>query len=150
MSLMRTKVAFQVALLIALALTRNVSAGGQQPQSNGYGPEIKAYLDFLRDEEEELVYQIRHREISRKDYQRAMSKVAILRQVVLKAYVETGVDNVPELHVVATDEVDQLIENGAALLKDLKPGAVIGETWRYVGAVTRGEPFHVFERLTRM
>jgi hypothetical protein len=147
---MRTRVLLQVALLITLASGQGVRAAGQQFRSNGYGPEIKSYLDFLRGEEEELNFQIRRQEITRKAYQRAKSKVAILRQAVLRIYDETGVDNVPELHVVASDELDQLIEDGAALLKDLKPGAVIGEKWRYVGPVTRGEPFHVFERLTRM
>jgi hypothetical protein len=147
---MRTRVAFKVALLVALASGQGVWSAGRQLQSNGYGPEIRSYLDFLRGEEEELDFQIRRREISRKTYQRARSKVAILRQTVLQIYQETGVDNVPELHVVAPDEIDQLIEDGAVLLKEIKPGAVIGEKWRYVGPVMRGEAFHVFERLTRM
>jgi hypothetical protein len=124
------------------------SSGLQREQ---YGPAIRAYLSFLRHEESELEFQISHREISRKDYDRAMSKLAILRQTVIDIAGRTGEDVVPELHVVTISEVDQLFENGATLLdaiKDsIKPGDMIADRWQYVTREKRGEVFYVFKRL---
>ena len=117
-------------------------------QSNGYGPEVKSFLDLMRHEDDELEFQIRHNEISRREYIRSKSRIAIHRETVLKLVKESGTDYVPELHVAAASELDQLIEDGTSLIKGIKTGDVIKEKWRYLGSVRRGELFHIFERLT--
>jgi hypothetical protein len=61
----------------------------------------------------------------------------------------TGEDLVPELYVKAGQEVDQLIEDGLKALKGIKRGEVINQKWRYLGSVSKGEVFYIFERLTR-
>lgn len=108
---------------------------------------MKSFLDYMRHEDDELEFQIRHNEISRRDYVRSKSKIAIHRQAVLNLVKETGEDYVPELHVAAASEVNQLIENGTKALRGLKRGDVIKEKWRYLGSVTKGEVFYIFERL---
>src|SRR5215510_8544652 len=113
------------------------------PQSNAYGPEVKSFLELMRHEDDELEFQIKHNEISRRDYNRSKAQIAIHRQTVLDLVKETGEDNVPELHVVTTDEVDQLIEDGTRLLKTIKRGEQIGPKWRYLGSVHRGEVFYI-------
>lgn len=142
---MRARTAIQIGLLIALELALCFSAGGVQ--SNEHGPEVKSFLDYMRHEADELEFQIRRNEISRRDYVRSKSKIAIHRQAVLNLVKETGEDYVPELHVAAASEVDQLIENGTKALRGLKRGGVIKEKWRYLGSVTKGEVFYIFERL---
>lgn len=117
-------------------------------QANGYGPEVKSFLDLMRHEDDELEFQIKHNEISRREYIRSKSRIAIHRETVLNLFKESGTDYVPELHVQAASELDQLIENGTALIKGIKPGDVIKEKWRYLGSVRRGELFYIFERLT--
>ena len=107
---MRARTAIQIGLLIALKLALCFSASGVQ--SNEHGPEVKSFLDYMQHEDDELEFQIRHNEISRRDYIRSKSKIAIHRQAVLNLVKETGEDYVPELHVAAASEVDQLIENG--------------------------------------
>lgn len=114
---------------------------------NDYGPRVKSFLEFLRQEEEELEYQIRHREISRREYTRSKNRFAIMRETVLKAAKETGQDIVPELHVVTASEIDQLIENGMRAMRGVREGAIIEDRWRYLGRVARGELFYIFERL---
>ncbi|HLG14416.1 MAG TPA: hypothetical protein VJH03_07925 [Blastocatellia bacterium] len=133
-----------IAMLLLLPAAGYVAA-----QSSDYGPEVKSFLEFLRHEETELEYQIKHDEISKKEYIRSKTRISILRDTVVRIVKRTGEDNVPELHVVAAPELDQLIENGTKAVGGLKPGSVIGGKWRYLETVTRGEVFYVFERLTK-
>jgi hypothetical protein len=102
----------------------------------------------MRHEEDELEFQIKRKEISRRDYLRARTQIIIHRQTVLDLARESGLDNVPELHVVAIDQLDQLIEDGTGKIKGLKPGEIIAAKWRYLGSVHRVETFYIFERLT--
>ena len=135
-------------LSFALILFSCVEARGAVLQSNGYGPEVTAFVEFLRHEESELEFQIKHKEISKKEYVRSKTRISIHRDTVLRIVKQTGEDNVPELHVVVFSELDQLIENGTRAIRGLKPGALINGKWRLVASVTRGELFYVFERLT--
>jgi hypothetical protein len=118
------------------------------PQSNGYGPEVRSFLELMRHEDDELEFQIKHNEISRRDYIRSKTQIAIHRQTVLDLVKETGKDFVPEIHVVAAPDLDQLIEDGTKIVKSIKRGDTISDKWRYLGSVHRGEPFYIFERLT--
>lgn len=113
------------------------------------GPNVKSFLDFLQQEESELEYQIHHDEISRREYTRAKNRFAIMRETVLERVKKTGQDIVPELHVVTVSEIDQLTEKGARALRGIRIGAIIEDTWRYLGRVTRGEAFYIFERLPK-
>lgn len=113
------------------------------------GPELKSFLDLMRHEEDELEFQIRHKEITRKEYVRSKNRIAIHRQTVLSLVEETGQDHVPELHVVAASELDQLIEDGTAAVKGIKRGDILKQKWRYLGSEKRGEAFYIFERLPR-
>src|SRR5262245_51615905 len=136
---------------LCLALTLQVSiflSAPAQSLSSGYGPEVKSFLDLMRHEEDELEFQIKRKEISRRDYVRSKTRIAIHRQAVLNLYKETGEDRVPELHVVSLDELDQLIEDGTTTIKGAKPGAIIKDKWRYIGNVHRGETFYLLERLS--
>jgi hypothetical protein len=146
---MRTRGVIRICLLMAAVLAHPAVADARQSQAGGYGPEVRSFLGLMDDEEKELEFQIRNNEISRKGYVRAKTKIAILRQTVLKIVGETGQDLVPELHVVASSEVDQLIEDGSTLIKRARAGEVIAEKWLYRGSVTRGELFYVFERLPK-
>jgi hypothetical protein len=123
-------------------------AGARTAITNGQnGPEVKSFLDLMRHEEDELEFQVRHNEITRKEYVRSKNRIAIHRHKVLSLVEESGQDHVPELHVVAAGELDQLIEDGTAAVKVIKRGDVIKQKWRYLGSEKRGEAFYIFERL---
>jgi hypothetical protein len=145
---MRTRVAINFCLLTVLLIFATAYVPARSAGQDDYGPEVKAFLDFLRQEEAELEFQINHNEITRRDYARAKNRIAVHRQTVLDMARESGEDYVPEIHVVAPGEVSQLIEDGLAALRRVKRGDVIAEKWRYRGSVTRGELFYIFERLT--
>jgi hypothetical protein len=146
---MRTRVTIQACFLVALCLAQFVKAARQEAQSNGYGPAVTSFLQLMRHEEGELEFQIRNNEITRKDYIRSKNRIAIHRLTVIKFVNESGKDHVPELHIVAAPEVDQLIEDGTKALKRIKRGEIIAEKWLYHGSVTRGEIFYIFERLSK-
>jgi hypothetical protein len=117
-------------------------------QSDGYGPEVRSFLELMRHEEDELEFQIKHNEITRPEYIRSKNRIAIQRQIVLARVKDSGIDYVPELYVQTASEINQVIEDGSVLIKSIKPGDVIKDKWRYVGIVRRGEIFYIFERLT--
>jgi hypothetical protein len=144
----RGRISFKVCLIAALHLFMWAASYGQSSNGSSYGPEVRSFLDLMRHEEDELEFQIKRREISRRDYLRAKNQIIIHRQTVLDLARESGQDNVPELHVVAMDQVDQLIEDGTTTIKTLKPGEIIAAKWRYLGSVHRTETFYIFERLT--
>ena len=144
---MRIAIAIQVVLL---SLSPTLAAATRAQEPNGYGPEVKSFLELMRHEEDELEYQIAHNEISRPQYVRAKARIAIWRQAVLNIVKETGADVVPELHVVTAAEVDELIEQGTRALRGVKRGGVINNKWRYVGSVTRGQVFYIFERIQKL
>jgi hypothetical protein len=146
---MRARALIAVSVFILIGPIRCLASGPQEARVGEYGPEVKAYLDFLRHEEAELDFQIRNNEIPRKNYLRAKNRIAILRQKVLAVVRETGMDIVPELSVVTLAEADQLIEDGSKLVRRARPGAIFAEKWRYLGSVSRGEIFYVFERITK-
>lgn len=145
---MRTQFAIQFGLLFLLLVAPNSLLLARQ--ANGYGPEVKSFLELMRHEEEELEYQITHNEISRPHYVRAKSRIAIHRQAVLNIVKETGEDVVPELHVVTAAELDELIEQGTRALKGVKRGDIINNKWRYVGSATKGQVFYIFERIQKL
>jgi hypothetical protein len=145
---MRIKALVLICVMILSSMNVFAEAGGRADQSTGYGPEVQSFLDLMRHEEDELEFQIKHNEISRRDYIRSKTQIAIHRQTVLDLVKETGKDVVPELHVVPTSELDQLIEDGTRAIKGLKRGDQIGDKWRYLGSVQRGETFYILERLT--
>jgi hypothetical protein len=145
---MRTRVAIKAFLLAAFIAATAVYAASQEPEPAEFGPEVRAFLDLMKQEEAELEYQITHNEISRRVYLRARNRIAIHRQAVVSRAKESGVDLVPELHVVTAEEMGHLIENGQQMLRRIKRGDLINEKWRYLGSVTRGVAFHIFERIT--
>ena len=145
---MRITVLIPICVVILFNLNPFVEVCGLTTQSTGYGPEVKSFLDLMRHEEDELEFQIKNNEISRRDYTRSKTQIAIHRQTVLDLVKESGKDVVPELHVVPASELDQLIEDGTRSIKGLKRGDLIGEKWRYLGSVHRGETFYILERLT--
>lgn len=145
---MRARFAIQICLFIGLAFARGLAGGYQGFPSNGHGPEVRAFLGLMRQEEVELDFQIRRNEIDRREYVRSKAKITILRQAVLDLVKQRGEDHVPELYVKAAPEVTQLIEDGLKALKGIKRGQDINQKWRYIGSVSKGEVFYIFERLT--
>src|SRR6516225_10745819 len=93
------------------------AVSGRPPQSGGYGPEVKSFLEYIRHEQVELDFQIAHNEISRKDFARSKNRLEVHKQAVLTRVKRTGEDIVPEYTVMAADELGDILPGG---LQDLK------------------------------
>jgi hypothetical protein len=147
---MRIAIAALLILMSVLAPTGSSSAlHAQTPRQGEFGPEVESFLEYCRAEEKELEFQLAHNEITRKEYTRSKNRIVVHRDTVIRITRANKVDEVPELHVVTSDEVNALIEDGLRLLPSLKPQAVIADRWRFVSKVTRGEVFYVFERIAK-
>ncbi|HUK91912.1 MAG TPA: hypothetical protein VLZ81_16030, partial [Blastocatellia bacterium] len=108
-----------IFLLLCLIGARGYAVAGSPLayQSQGYGPEVKSFLEYVKHEEVELDFQIKRNEISRKDYDRSKNRLDVLRQAVLNRVKRTGEDFVPEYNVLAASEIGDILPNGVEDLK---------------------------------
>lgn len=123
-----------------------VAQKNQEAQDEEFGPVVRAYLGYLRDEQEVVDDRVSRREISPAYYRRNSNRIRALRQTAIRIARESGNDYLPELEAAARDELKNLFEkppNTAAL----RVGEVVNNTFRYLGTVRSGEVFYIFERL---
>lgn len=124
-----------------------VAAQQKRAERMEYGPVVKAFLTGLGEDLAELEFQIRHREISRKDYDKTKQRLTILKRFVGRTAALNPEDRVPELQVLADDELGALSPGVHLNLNDLKPGALIGARWKLAGIERVRERFFVLEKL---
>jgi hypothetical protein len=145
----RTLGLFALCLLIlsavAMAQTRRgARAGGGEAE---FGPNVRAYLGYLRNEQEVVDDRASRREIDRHYYTHNLARIQALRQMALRIARTSGNDYLPELEAVSQDEFMQFFEtppNPAELQTD----GVLEYKFRYLGTVlTKSEKFYVFARL---
>lgn len=136
-----------------IACTLSSWSFAQQPaqtlRSDGeseFGPVMRAYLGYLRDEQEVVDDRVSRREITLTYYRRNSNRIHALRQIATRLVRESGNDYVPELEAVAADEVRTLFENPPKLA-GLHTNQVVDNKFRFLGLVRAGEPFYVFARL---
>ena len=138
--------AFCLFILVAgaTAQTRGRARGGGGEE---FGPNVRAYLGYLRNEQEVVDDRASRREIDRRYYLHNSNRIQALRQMALRIARTSGNDYLPELEAVSQDEFVQFFEtppNPAELQID----GVIEYKFRYLGTVlSRGEKFYLFARL---
>jgi hypothetical protein len=141
----RSVINASISSVVLLAVTI-CGPGAARRQSDGYGPEVKSFLEYIRHEQVELSFQIAHNEISRKEFTRSKNRLEVQKQAVLTRVRRTGEDIVPEYTVMAADELADILPNGVEDLKGHKPGENVSAKWRYVGFAMLGEKFYIMER----
>ena len=128
----------------ATAQTRGRARGGGGEE---FGPNVRAYLGYLRNEQEVVDDRASRREIDRRYYVHNSNRIQALRQMALRIARTSGNDYLPELEAFSQDEFGQFFEtppNPAELLTD----GVVEYKFRYLGTVlSRGEKFYLFARL---
>jgi hypothetical protein len=113
-----------------------------------FGPNVRAYLGYLRNEQEVVDDRASRREIQRSYYVRNSNRISALRQMAVRIARESGTDYLPELEAVSEGEFGQFFEEPLPKAADLQTGVVLEYKLRYLGAVaSRGEKFYVFARL---
>ena len=116
------------------------------PADAEFGPVVRAYLGYLRAEQEVVDARESRHEISPAYYRRNSSRIRALRDIALRIARESHNDYLPELEAVAGDELNTLFETPPAP-ETFRVGAVVDNTFRYLGTVRQGETFYLFARL---
>ncbi|HEY0079372.1 MAG TPA: hypothetical protein VGB73_12215 [Pyrinomonadaceae bacterium] len=141
------RIAASVALVCATWMSVAVAQRGQQSEDAGFGPVVRAYLGYLRAQQEVVDDRVSRREVNRTYYRRNSNRIRALRQMAIRIARETENDYLPELEAVALDELGLLFEEPPKPAS-LRVGETLNYTLRYLGLVrSGGEGFHLFARL---
>jgi hypothetical protein len=138
------------ALLIVGLLAFPCVQAGQDSRASSdeeFGPVVRAYLGYLRNEQEVVDDRVSRHEVSSSYYRRNSNRIRALRQMAIRLARETHNDYLPELEAVAANEFGLLFGSQPPPLSSLKAGEVVRNTFRYLGMVRAGEPFYLFARL---
>ena len=147
---------FRRALLLALlscALCAGASAQrGRAPRAPApdaeFGPIVRAYLSYLRDQQEVVDDRVSRREVDRTYYLHNSNRIRALREMAVRIARQNDNDFLPELEAVTEPEFDQLFDDPLPQPALLRAGETIGYKFRFLGPVTvRAEKFYLFARL---
>ena len=137
-------------LLTLCLLTLSAVAHAQTRQgarAEEFGPNVRAYLGYLRNEQEVVDDRVSRREIDRRYYLHNSARIQALRQMALRIARESGNDYLPELEAVSQGEFVQFFETPPKP-SELERDAVLEYKFRYLGTVvTKADKFYVFARL---
>lgn len=113
-----------------------------------FGPIVRAYLDYLRAQQEVVDDRVSRREVDRRYYLHNSNRIRALRQVAMRIARENENDYLPELEAVSLDEFEQLFEEPLPEPSALLVGETMRYQFRFLEAVTvQREKFYVFARL---
>src|SRR4026208_1543465 len=100
-----------VALPLLLRAWAPAAARGNQAlqrSDDEFGPVVRAYLGYLRNEQEVVDDRVSRREVSSLYYRRNSNRFVAFRQMALPVARETHNDYLPELEAVSADEMGLL------------------------------------------
>jgi len=112
-----------------------------------FGPVVRAYLGYLKSEQEVVDDRVSRREVSPTYYRHNSNRIKALREMAIRLARETHNDYLPELEAVSAGELGLLFGPQAPAPSSLKAGEVIRNTFRFLGTVRFGEVFYLFARL---
>lgn len=138
------------ALLLVVIFTFSCIEAGQGSRASSdeeFGPVVRAYLGYLRNEQEVVDDRASRHEVSASYYRRNSNRIKALRQMAIRLARESSNDYLPELEAVAGNEFRILFGSSPPQISTLKAGDVLRNTFRYLGMVRSGEPFYIFARL---
>ncbi len=135
-------------LLIAALLCLPFSAPANQGRSDEdqFGPVVRAYLGYLRAEQEVVDDRVSRREVSQAYYRHNSNRIRALRQMAVRIARESRNDYLPELEAVSRGELGLLFERPPRP-ETLREGEVLRGTFRFLGVVRMVESFYIFARL---
>lgn len=111
-----------------------------------FGPVVRAYLGYLKNEQEVVDDRASRHEVNQAYYRRNSNRIRALRQMAVRIARESRNDYLPELEAVTRDEMRLLFEQPPPT-ETLREGEVLRKTFRFLGMVRAVESFYVFARL---
>src|SRR6186713_3097322 len=100
--------ALLIVALLLLLLVCSPSAAKAQRADEEFGPVVRAYLGYLKNEQEVVDDRASRREISSTYYRRNSNRIKALRQMAVRLARETHNDYLPELEAVGPNEMSLL------------------------------------------
>ena len=134
-------------LLLFCALTPVNATPVTQVSDDEFGPVVRAYLGYLKNEQEVVDDRASRREVSTSYYRHNSNRIRALRQMAIKLARESHNDYLPELEAVSAGEMGLLFGSNPPAPARLKAGEVLRNTFRFLGVVRAGEAFYLFARL---
>ena len=135
-------------LLLAFCALTSIHAGqGPRASDDEFGPVVRAYLGYLKNEQEVVDDRVSRREVSAYYYRHNSNRIRALRQMAIKLARESHNDYLPELEAVSAEELSLLFGSNPPQPARLKVGEVLRNTFRFLGPVRVGETFYLFARL---
>ena len=135
-------------LLVAfLAFTSVHATQGLSYSEDEFGPVVRAYLGYLKNEQEVVDDRASRHEVSASYYRRNSNRIKALRQMAVRLARQSHNDYLPELEAVAGNEMRLLFGSKPPQPTELKVGEVLRNTFRFLGVVRAGETFYLFARL---
>lgn len=137
----------RLTVIGSLLLSTASSAAAQVAREDDqFGPVVRTYLGYLRNEQEVVDDRASRREVSPAYYRRNSNRIRALRQMAIQIARDSRNDYLPELEAVAGDELGLLFERPPRS-QTLRIGEVVQTTFRYLGSVRSGDTFFLFARL---
>jgi hypothetical protein len=136
-----------VFLLVAFCASTSVHARQPAQYSDDFGPVVRAYLGYLKNEQEVVDDRNSRHEVSASYYRRNSNRIRALRQMAIRLARESHNDYLPELEAVSGGEMSLLFGSNPPQIASLKVGEVLRNTFRFLGAVKAGETFYLFARV---
>ena len=140
----------RVFVFLILGLCASTSAQAKQRlqrSDDEFGPVVRAYLGYLRNEQEVVDDRVSRREVSPGYYRHNSNRIRALRQMAIRLARENHNDYLPELEAVSAPEMRLLFGSNPPAIAQLKVGEVLKNTFRFLGVVQAGESFYLFARL---
>ena len=142
----REKLVCRIGVLVLICVACAGSATAQDVPDEEFGPVVRAYLGYLRNEQEVVDDRVSRREVNAAYYRRNSNRIRALREMAINIALETGNDYLPELEAAARDELRNLFEHPPKPAS-LRVGEILNSTFRFLGTVRAGETFYIFARL---
>lgn len=135
------------ALFIFPSALAPAQAFQNQASEQEFGPVVRAYLGYLKSEQEVVDDRASRREVSAAYYRHNSNRIKALRQMAIRLARESHNDYLPELEAVSAGEMSLLFGPQAPPVASLKAGQVVRNTFRFLGTVRSGGVFYLFARL---
>jgi hypothetical protein len=134
-------------LLVFCGITSVHASQSLSYSEDEFGPVVRAYLGYLKNEQEVVDDRASRHEVSAGYYRRNSNRIRALRQMAIRLARQTQNDYLPELEAVAGNEMGLLFGSRPPVASQLKVGEVLRNTFRFLGVVRAGETFYLFARL---
>jgi len=145
--MLRLKIHWVVVAFISFSTVGFAQRGlTANTRNSEFGPVMRAYLGYLKNEQEVVDDRVSRREISAEYYRRNSNRIRALRQTAIRLVTQSGNDYVPELEAVTGKELGILFETPPNP-RTLRTNEVVRNTFRYLGTANTGEIFYLFARL---